>query len=95
MALDTAMRQAVNVRLATMDETARKAAVRETGVRHPNWYVVEEEAEIARDAGTERELGDGTFVGSLKMVFGVYDLLWLFLGATTAYGTALRRAKTG
>jgi len=41
----------------------------------------------------KKDLGDGTFAGSLKMVFGIYDLLWLFLGATTAYGTALRRGK--
>jgi DNA-directed RNA polymerase subunit RPC12/RpoP len=93
VATDTAMRQAVNASLATMDEAARKAAVRETGARHPTWYAVTEDTELPDMAEMKKDLGDGTFVGSLKMVFGVYDLLWLFLGATTAYGTAMRRGK--
>ena len=77
VATDTAMRQAVNARLATMDEAARKAAVRETGTRHPNWYAVTEDTAMPDMADVKKDLGDGTFVGSLKMVFGVYDLLWL------------------
>lgn len=95
VATDTAMRRAVNDRLMTMDEAARKAAVRDTGARHPNWYAVNENTELPDMAEMKKDLGDGTFVGSLKMVFGVYDLLWLFLGATTAYGTAMRRATRG
>ncbi len=93
VATDTAMRQAVNERLANMDEAARLAAITATKARHPSWYAGEEEVILPDVAEAKRELGDGTFVGSLKMVFGVYDLLWLFLGATTAYGTAMRRGR--
>ncbi len=93
VATDTAMRQAVNERLANMDEAARLAAITATKALHPSWYAGEEEVILPDVAEAKRELGDGTFVGTLKMVFGVYDLLWLFLGATTAYGTAMRRGR--
>lgn len=32
-----------------------------------------------------------TFLEGLQSVMSLYDLLWLFLGTSTAYGTALRR----
>ncbi len=93
VATDTAMRQAVNERLANMDEAARLAAITATKTRHPKWYAGEEEVVLPDIAEAKEDLGDGTFVGSVKKVFGIYDLLWLFLGATTAYGTAMRRGN--
>jgi hypothetical protein len=90
---DKAMRGAVNERLSALDEAARNAAIQETGVRHPNWYAVREEIELPDLPDLNEDLGDGSFVGSVKKVFRIYDLLWLFLGATTAYGTAMRRGR--
>jgi hypothetical protein len=40
----------------------------------------------------KEEIGDGSFVGTLKMVFNASDLLWLFLGFVSAFGTARSRA---
>ena len=39
--------------------------------------------EVLDEIGT-----DGTLRGSVFAVFGLLDILWLFLGASTAYGTA-------
>lgn len=92
---DKAMRSAVNERLSELDEAAREAAIQETGVRHPNWYAVREEIELPDLPDLGEDLGDGTFVGSLRRVCSVYDVLWIFLGASTAFGTAMRRGKQG
>lgn len=50
---------------------------------NPNWTPSEEFKE---------EIGDGSFIGSVKKVFTVSDLFWLLLGFVSAFGTARSRA---
>jgi hypothetical protein len=38
-----------------------------------------------------KELGDGSFLSSLGKVVSFFDIIWLLLGASTAYGTAKKR----
>lgn len=64
--------------------------------RHKGWSPDSTNPQlIASDKAKEElkeEVGDGSFVGTLKMVFHVSDLLWLFLGFVSAFGTARSRA---
>jgi hypothetical protein len=90
-ARDKELRTAVNEKLLTMDDAARKALIAETKARNPDWYGGEMTSEDAQKEMEEalNEIGsDGTFLGSLGAVFSPIDFLWLFLGATTAFGTA-------
>ena len=87
----------VNAKLAELDSDQRQALIADTQSRHPDWYgqniTPEQQKQKMKDA--MEEMGtDGTFWGSLKAVFGLFDLLWLFLGASTAYGTAKKYGET-
>lgn len=90
----------INNRLAQLDSQQREQLLRDALAQHPQWEPYNEasalKAKIDLSLNTEPEeedyeLSDGTFSGSLKMVCGWMDLLWLFLGVTTAFGTARKQ----
>jgi hypothetical protein len=88
---DEQLRIAVNERLVSMDAAARVATIDETKSRYPDWYgqaMTPEEAQRELDDALEEIGTDGTLQGNFLAVFSFMDLLWLFLGATTAFGTA-------
>ncbi|TWT82442.1 hypothetical protein CA13_39050 [Planctomycetes bacterium CA13] len=87
------LQQAVGKELALMDQASREALVADTRGRHPDWLGQEIDAELAQQELEEAmdELGtDGSFLGSIQAVCGLFDLLWLFLGASTAFSTAAK-----
>jgi hypothetical protein len=81
----------VNERLISLDAAARQALIADAESRYPDWYHgsmtgdedLQELQEAMDEIGT-----DGTFRGNFLAVFSFMDLLWLFLGASTAFGTA-------
>jgi len=83
----------VSEKLVDLDSAGRATLIAETTSRYPDWSselnpMGEIQGEM--DAALE-ELGtDGTFWGSLGVVLTPMDFLWLFLSATTAFGTARR-----
>jgi DNA-directed RNA polymerase subunit RPC12/RpoP len=83
----------VNQELSTLNGLQRASLVEWLSAEKPGWIEDPNDAVLEFEAA-KAELGDGTFLGSLKQVFGMYDFLWLFLGATTAFGTARRQAAT-
>ncbi|MBC8354257.1 MAG: hypothetical protein H8E66_19865 [Planctomycetes bacterium] len=90
---DNQLMKAVNEKLVSLDMAARDSLITEMRSQYPDWQrqdLTPEEAqqqlqEVFDEIGT-----DGTLKGSFLAVFSLLDLLWLFLGATTAYGTALK-----
>ena len=89
--LNGEIQSAVSRRLVDLDPDARQILIQETQARYPDWYGehMTAEQQHARMKEAMAEIGtDGTFWGSLKAVFGLIDFLWLFLGASTAFGTA-------
>jgi hypothetical protein len=91
------VQRAVNASVALLDPAARQALIADAQSRYPDWYGenMSPGQRQKRVEDTLEELGtDGTFVGSLKAVFGLFDVLWLFLGASTAYGTAKKYGET-
>lgn len=97
-ARDKELNAAVNEQLVSMDAASREALIAETATRYPDWYresASEDEAQEEMEEAQQEledaldEMGtDGSFLGNLATVFSFFDLLWLFLGASTAYGTA-------
>jgi hypothetical protein len=90
-ARDKQLNATVSQELVALDAASRDALVADMKQRHPDWYGQEQEMEDAQQELEDalNEIGsDGTFWGSFRAVFGIFDLLWLFLGATTAFGTA-------
>ena len=88
---DKELRTAVNKRLVPLDSAGRAALIAQTKARHPDWYgesMPMDEAQQEMEDALDEIGGDGTFWGSLAVVFSPIDLLWLFLGASTAFGTA-------
>ncbi len=90
---DEEVRGKVNEKLLSMDIAARDSLVEDAMSRYPDWQRVSMTAEEAQQEMDQvmEELGtDGTLRGNFLAVFSVFDLLWLFLGATTAFGTAMK-----
>lgn len=90
---DAQLRTKVNERLVSLDVAARDALIEDAKSRYPDWQRQSMTPEEARQEMEEvfEELGtDGTLRGNFLAVFGIIDLLWLFLGATTAFGTAMK-----
>ncbi|HUG69996.1 MAG TPA: hypothetical protein VMM76_19755 [Pirellulaceae bacterium] len=88
---DEQLRTAVNERLVSLDTAARAAMIAETKSRYPDWHGQEMTPEEMQQDLAEafEEIGtDGTLLGNFLAVFSFMDLLWFFLGATTAFGTA-------
>ena len=81
-----------NVSARKRKRMAREALIQETKARYPDWYLASEpdlDQQELEEALAELNT-DGTFWGSFKSVFSFFDILWLFLGASTAYGTAFK-----
>jgi curved DNA-binding protein CbpA len=87
------LHKAVNPEVTKLGPEGRKLAIQETKKRHSNWYGGEGIEEIVLDEKTKKDMGDGSFAGSLKQVLSPLDFLWIFLGAFSAYGAAYARAK--
>jgi hypothetical protein len=86
------LRQIVNPILiaSTAEEIDQKIA--DSKIRHAGWDPDSTNPEWIPSDELKEEIGDGSFVGSLKKVFSASDLLWLFLGFASAFGTARSRA---
>lgn len=88
---DEQLTKLVNERLVTLDASARQSLVADAESRYPDWYRESMSADEAQQELQDAmdEIGtDGSLQGNLLAVFSFMDLLWLFLCATTAYGTA-------
>lgn len=89
-ARDSELEVIVSERLATLDTSAREALIEDAKTRYPDWYTGEglfsggdtEMQEALDEIGT-----DGTLWGNFLAVFSLFDVLWLFLCASTAYAT--------
>lgn len=79
---------------STLDDHDRRIA--DSQKRHKGWAPDSTNPQlIAYDNVKDemkKDVGDGSFVGTLKLVFRASDLLWLFLGFVSAFGTARSRA---
>ncbi|MCA9142474.1 MAG: hypothetical protein KDB05_06795 [Planctomycetales bacterium] len=83
----------VNERLISLDAAARQALIADAESRYPDWYHgnMTGDADLQELQEAMDEIGtDGSFRGNFLAVFSFMDLLWLFLGASTAFGTARR-----
>lgn len=61
-------------------------------VRHVGWDPDSTNPDWTPSEEFKEEIGDGSFIGSVKKVFTVSDLFWLLLGFVSAFGTARSRA---
>lgn len=89
-------RAAIAERLRNSPKAARNAMIASTKSRHPDWTPMtefEEEADVIAPDVLE-DMGDGSFFGSFRTVFGFMDILWLVLGASSAFGACLKQART-
>jgi hypothetical protein len=75
---------------STTEEIDQKIA--DSKIRHAGWDPDSTNPEWIPSDELKEEIGDGSFVGSLQKVFAASDLLWLFLGFISAFGTARSRA---
>jgi hypothetical protein len=81
-----------------MDAGQRKALVAEVRAKYPLWHklfeIEDTELQEAKQQMAEAGL-DGTFLGSLKSVYGLFDARFLFLGVSTAFGVAYVQGESG
>ncbi len=92
MKKDRELQALVNQKLATQSKVQREALIAASQARHPEWERNDPKAIFAKfEAGRRQLPGDGTFWGSFHQVVGIIDALWLFLGASSAYGASLRQ----
>jgi hypothetical protein len=61
-------------------------------IRHVGWDPDSTNPQWTPSEEFKEEIGDGSFIGSVKKVFAVSDLFWLLLGFVSAFGTARSRA---
>ncbi|TWT54072.1 hypothetical protein Pla22_17070 [Rubripirellula amarantea] len=88
---DNDVQKLISAKLVDLDATGREQVIAEARLRHPDWYgenmtLEQQQAEMQR--AMEEIGGDGSFLGSFAAVCGPLDLLWIFLGASTAYSTS-------
>jgi hypothetical protein len=75
---------------STNEEIDQKIA--DSKIRHAGWDPDSTNPEWIASDELKEEIGDGSFMGSVQKVFAASDLLWLFLGFVSAFGTARSRA---
>jgi hypothetical protein len=75
---------------STTEEIDQKIADSKT--RHAGWDPDSTNPEWIASDELKEEIGDGSLMGSVQKVFAASDLLWLFLGFVSAFGTARSRA---
>jgi hypothetical protein len=75
---------------STTEEIDQKIA--DSKIRHAGWDPDSMNANWTPSEEFKEEIGDGSFIGSVKKVFSVSDLFWLVLGFVSAFGTARSRA---
>jgi hypothetical protein len=93
--LDKALRKSVCPELAKLGPSERDALVADLRKRHPKFVGHDPEAmSKAANEALGKLGGHSTLFGAMKEVFHPLDFLWLFLGASTAFGTARRFAPT-
>jgi hypothetical protein len=66
----------------------------EIPVWHKLFEIEDTELPEAKQQMAEAGL-DGTFLGSLKSLFGLFDARFLFLRVSTAFGVAYRQGESG
>lgn len=75
---------------STSEEIDQKIA--DSKIRHAGWDPDFTNSNWTPSEEFKEEIGDGSFIGSVKKVFTVSDLFWLLLGFVSAFGTARSRA---
>ena len=75
---------------STSEEIDQKTAA--SKIRHVGWDPDSTNPNWTPSEEFKEEIGDGSFIGSVKKVFTVSDLFWLLLGFVSAFGTARSRA---
>jgi hypothetical protein len=94
---ESELRKKISEKLVGLDPAGRDEVIQDSKSRYPDWFVQDESFE-EEHAELEAEMAktgsDGTFWGSLKAVFGFLDILWLFLGASTAFGVTRKYGQS-
>ena len=83
------IKKMVTTRLAEFDKEQRDVLVADVVEKHPQWMrseIGDEERQAVRKEQIG-DLGDGTFLSSLGVVTGPFDLLWMIFAGSTAFAT--------
>ena len=94
---DSELAVLVNEQLVTMNADQRQTLIKDLKKRFPDWESefsfggdeMDELNDLLEEAGT-----DGTFWGSFKSTLSWFDILWVFLGVSTAYSVAFKQGMS-